>query len=309
MTRYEYNYALQDLLGLPWNFAKDLPPEAKSPEGFRNTAEQLGMSVMQLETFHRIARQALDRATVQGERPSVATWQVLMEDVSRLEWPKQDQQIEKLKKELKDDEAKLKIELEKLEQSFTKPRPQAYFRNLQTGRTVASHWDYHQAKYALAPKEKIGEPPTSVQEVAILPAGKWLNIELGNQLPDEGTLRVRVRACRASADKDYLPSLQLHFGWQASNEGRALLRISEQDRTVEATPDRPAFYQFDLPLGEIYPRNSVRKSSPMGRLQVRPNTFDWSTAPPLRAISKWIMWKYKLLSTMHGHLSPIDASS
>ncbi len=26
MTRYEYNYALQDLLGLPFDFAKDLPP-------------------------------------------------------------------------------------------------------------------------------------------------------------------------------------------------------------------------------------------------------------------------------------------
>ena len=27
MTRYEYNYALQDLLGLPYAFAEDLPPE------------------------------------------------------------------------------------------------------------------------------------------------------------------------------------------------------------------------------------------------------------------------------------------
>jgi hypothetical protein len=34
MTRYEFNYAMQDLLGLPWDFAKDLPPEAKSSEGF-----------------------------------------------------------------------------------------------------------------------------------------------------------------------------------------------------------------------------------------------------------------------------------
>ena len=30
MTRYEYNYALQDLLGLPYEFARDLPPESTS---------------------------------------------------------------------------------------------------------------------------------------------------------------------------------------------------------------------------------------------------------------------------------------
>ena len=35
MTRYEYNYTLQDLLGLPYNFAKDLPPEAPSADGFQ----------------------------------------------------------------------------------------------------------------------------------------------------------------------------------------------------------------------------------------------------------------------------------
>ena len=28
MTRYEYNYVLQDLLGLPYDFARDLPPES-----------------------------------------------------------------------------------------------------------------------------------------------------------------------------------------------------------------------------------------------------------------------------------------
>ncbi len=264
MTRYEFNYALQDLLGLPWDFAKDLPPEPKSAEGFRNTAEQLGMSVTQLETFHRLARQALYRTTVQGEKPSVVTWQILMDDVSRLEWDKEKKQVEKLKKELKDDEDKLKAELEKLEQKSTKPHNQAYFRNLQTGHTVASHWEYYEAKYAIAPKEKLDEPPTQIQQVAIIPAGRWLNIELGNRLPDEGTLRVRVRACRTSTDKEYLPSLQLHFGWQASNEGRALMRVSDQDLTITAAPNAAQFYQFVIPLGEIYPRNSVRKSSPMG---------------------------------------------
>lgn len=267
MTRYEYNYALQDLLGLPWDFAKDLPPEAKSSEGFRNSAEQLGMSVTQLETFHRLARQALDRATVRGPKPASIAWAIAMDDVSRLEWPKQDQQIEKLKNEIKDDETKLQSEIAKLEASWSQPRPQTYFRKRDTGRTVPAAWEYYEAKYAIAPEEApLGTPPQDLKEVAILPAGQWLNIELGNQLPDEGTLRVRVRASRTKAEGDRYPSLQLHFGWQASNEGRALLRVSQHDLQVTSPPDASEFYQWDIPLGEIYPRNSVRRSSPMGSM-------------------------------------------
>ena len=264
MTRYEFNYAMQDLLDLPWDFAKDLPPEAKSADGFRNTADQLGMSVAQLETFRRLSRQALERATVQGEQPTAISWAIPMQDLSRLEWPKQDQQMEKLRKEHKDDEAKLKAEIEKLEQSFTKPHSQTYFRKLDTGRTATSHWEYYQAKYAVAPKEKLEQPPTSIQQIAVIPSGKWLNIELGNHLPDEGNLLVRVRASRGSNESKAPPSLQLHFGWQASNEGRALMRVSQHDHPITATSGAAEFYQWIIPLGEIYPRNSVRRTSPMG---------------------------------------------
>jgi hypothetical protein len=90
-----------------------------------------------------------------------------------------------------------------------------------------------------------------------------LIFELGNQLPDEGTLRVTVHASRTNPSEGPFPSLQLLFGWQASNEGRALLRVSDQDVAVTAT-DEPQVIRWDVPLGEIYPRNSVRKTSPMG---------------------------------------------
>ncbi len=266
MTRYEYNYALQDLLGLDWDFAKDLPPESKSEEGFRNTAEQLGMSVTQLETFHHLSRQALYRATVHGDRPPVLSWSVTMKENSRLEWPKQAEKTEKLKKDLKDDPDKLKSELEKLEQSFTQPFPQTYYRNRKTGRTAPADWDYYQAIHAIAPSEPMRAPAKDVDEVAIMPVGRWMNVELGNQLPDEGILRVRVRASRTTTESKDIPSMQLLFGWQASNEGRALLRVSKQDHRVTAAPGAPEFYQWDIPLGEIYPRNSARKTSPMGAM-------------------------------------------
>ena len=41
-----------------WNFAKDLPPEASSEDGFQNSSELLQMSVMQFETYRRLARKA-----------------------------------------------------------------------------------------------------------------------------------------------------------------------------------------------------------------------------------------------------------
>ena len=60
--------------------------------------------------------------------------------------------------------------------------------------------------------------------------------------------------------------MQLEFGWRASNEGRAILRVSTEDIPIKASPDDPDIYQWDVPLGEIYPRNQVRKTSPMGAM-------------------------------------------
>ena len=41
MARYEYRYAMQDLLGLPYDFAQDLPPDPTSEDGFQNSSELL----------------------------------------------------------------------------------------------------------------------------------------------------------------------------------------------------------------------------------------------------------------------------
>jgi mono/diheme cytochrome c family protein len=266
MTRYEYNYALQDLLGLPWDFAKDLPPEAHSEEGFENSSDLLHLSVSQFETYHRIARSALDRATATGDKPPTRYWGIAMKDAATQEWSKQDDKINEVKKKLKDDPEKLAAELERIQKSFRVPPRGAYYKELSSGRTAKAEWQYHGARYAFAPKEQPVAFPDDYDCVAILPNGfgPRLIVELGNQLPDEGTMRVRVRASRINTEGDRFPSLQLLFGWQASNEGRALLRASNEDTPVTASPDQPQIIQWDVPLGEIYPRNSVRKTSPMG---------------------------------------------
>ena len=267
LTRYEYNYALQDLLGLPYDFAKDLPPDPSSHDGFKNSSEMLHMSVVQLETYRRIALQALKRATVRGERPRVLYWGVNMNEASRFEWPRQEEQLNKAKEKFKDDAEKQKQEVERLIASFSNPHSRTYYKNLVTGRTARANWGYPGAKYANAPSDSRPEPPASVDHVALIPHGRnHLVVELGNRVPDEGTMRVRVRASRASSENAYIPSMQLEFGWQASNEGRAIVRVSTEDTAVHASADQPQVYQWDIPLGEIYPRNSVRKSSPMGEM-------------------------------------------
>lgn len=266
LTRYEYNYALQDLLGLPWDFAKDLPPEAHSEDGFQNSSTQLHMSVTQFETYHRLARTAIARAMSLGERPKSLYWSIPVSATARLSWEKQEQQIAQTKKRLKDEPDKLAEELERLEESSGKEHRRTYYKSTRTGKIAPATWEYYDAKYANAPTDTPVPIPETLEQIAILPAGQWLNIELGDQLPDEGTLRVRVRASQWEPKGERTPSLQLHFGWQASNEGRALLRVSQQDVSIDASPDAPIFYQWDIPLGEIYPRNSVRGSSPMGAM-------------------------------------------
>jgi len=266
MTRYEYNFALQDLLGLPWDFASDLPPEAHSDEGFQNSSDLLHLSVSQFETYHQIARTALRRATAIGDKPPTRYWGIAMKDAAEREWPKQDKQISKLEQELKDDPEKLATELEKLHNRFGATGGAAYYKNLASDRTAKAEWSYGGAKYAFAPTSQPPAFPKDYDCVAILPHGNRprLIVELGNQLPDEGTMRVTARVSRVRTKEDYFPSLQLLFGWQASNEGRALLRVSDADTPVTADPDQPQIIQWDVPLGEIYPRNSVRKTSPMG---------------------------------------------
>lgn len=268
MTRYEYNYALQDILGLPWDFAKDLPPEANSEDGFQNSSELLHMSVSQIETYRRIAHNALKRATVSGNLPPVLHWGVSMKQASEMEWPKQAEQLDKIKEKFKDDPAKQKEEVDRLTASFQNPHGNTYYRELSTGRTARNSWEYYGAKYAFKPTDSQPQIPDSFDTIAIIPQGRNHNliVELGDQVPDEGRLRVRVRASRASADQTRIPSMQLEFGWRASNEGRAVIRVSTDDTPIEASLDHPQIYQWDIPLGEIYPRNSVRGKSKMGDL-------------------------------------------
>ncbi len=266
MTRYEYNYALQDLLGLQYDFAKDLPPEPASEDGFQNSSEMLHMSAIQFATYRELSRAALKRATVRGERPAPLYWGISMKAAAVADFAKQDEEREKIKQKHKDDPDKLKRELERQTARFRARPNGAHYKNLSDGRTARASWRYPGAKYAWKPTQNRPEVPKDSDHVAVIPVRQKLIVELGDRIPEEGTLRVRVRASRTSVADKRIPSLQLEFGWQASNDSQASVRISDRDLAIDAAPDKPRFYQFDIPLSEIYPRNSVRKISKMGDL-------------------------------------------
>jgi hypothetical protein len=266
MTRYEYSYALQDLLGLAYDFGKDLPPEPASEEGFLNSSEMLHMPAIQFETYRELSRVALKKATVQGERPALTYWGVTMEAASAVEWAQQDKQLEKLRQDLKDNPEKLQQELKQRTAGFYSPHGGARYQNLKTGRNAGASWSYPAAKYAWKPSPTPPEVPPLSDYVAILPPKQRLIVELGDTVPDAGMLRVRIRASRTSADEQRIPSLQLEFGWQSTNDSEASVKISDLEIPIDATPAEPKFYAWDIPLSEIYPRNSMRNIWKMGDL-------------------------------------------
>jgi hypothetical protein len=204
LTRYEYNYALQDLLGVPWNFAKDLPPESHSDDGFQNSSELLHMSVGQLESYRQIALTALRRVTVRGERPPVIRWGISMKQAADREWPKQQQELAKAKEQFKDDPVKLQQEVDRLT---------AVSNNLTIGRIIENCRAVTLPALAgtmvvrsmrSAPRRLSRSFRRSFDHVAVIPSGRnqELTVELGDTIPDEGIMRVRVRASKEATEEN-----------------------------------------------------------------------------------------------------------
>lgn len=265
MTRYEFNYALQDLLGRSFNFAKDLPPDPKSEDGFLNSAEMLHMSAGQIETYRRIAREALDRVTVRGEQPEPLFWSVSMHQAAAPSWQQQDEELKQLQEQNKGDEKQDEAITQKRD-SFQRSHRTAHYFNTETERRARIEWRYAGAKYAWSESHEPVDFPPPGRSVAVIPPGQKLIVELGNHVPDRGGLRVRVRASHTAASVKQIPELELQYGWQASNDSHASVRVSSQNHIIAAEKNAPQIYEWTIPLSEIYPRNLVRTTGVMGGL-------------------------------------------
>lgn len=238
MTRYETNYALQDLLGLPYDFTQDLPPETHSEDGFENSSEMLQMSVMQFETYRQLARAALGKATVVGPRPEMIYYCLPMSAVA-----------------------------DKIQTGRDTPvnLRNTHFLDLETGQGFPSSFRYHNAKQSHLPSEGRLKTPPMDSTVLVLPPGRDQRIDLSDQLPESGILRVRIRAARSEIQDPSPPALRMKFGYQPSNDSRTSMRVEQPDVPIVTGSDQPQFYQWDIPLTEI-PRNPYRGVTQLGDL-------------------------------------------
>ncbi|MEM7383780.1 MAG: DUF1592 domain-containing protein [Verrucomicrobiota bacterium] len=269
MTRYEYKYALQDLLGVPHDFSRDLPPETASHDGFKNSSEMLQMTANQFEQYRQLARKALERATVRGKRPEPVYYGISMRDAAKAINHKYTNNIEGTRKRIEDEGLTVEEAFQRQGEKFPRDHNGLHYRDLITGQGIGPRWSYNKAKYAWTPtRTRPAVPPVSADVVVIPKNAKYI-IDLGDDLPDTGNMRVRIRAARYAEEKtknpNALPTLRLFFGNQASNDSRVAVRAGEDDITVTASPDHPEFYHWDVRLSEIA-RNAYRHITRLGDL-------------------------------------------
>jgi len=237
LTSYEYNYALQDLLGLPFPLPSKLPPETASEDGFKNSSELLQMSAMQFDAYREMGLKALRRATVIGERPQSVTYVVSMQ--------------EEMAKALSGKETKAS---EKAARKSKKAGTQQQILHRETGESI----QYSAGKAVPRPAAVAGLTPAVSPVVLVLPCSGEVKLDLDRFLPDEGTMRVRIRAGRSSMNPDEHASLRLAFSAHTSNNANFSQVVSERDIPVTAPAEHPQFIQFDVPLSDIQ-RNPFRK--------------------------------------------------
>ena len=222
---------------MPYSFTQTLPPESASEEGFKNNSEMLQMSAMQFENYREIGLRALKRAIVQGERPKAVTYIISMQ--------------EEMNKAVTGNRSKA---FDKTDKSYRKNRNRQHLFNQTTGQCVY----YSGGASTPRPDAVAGKTPPVSDVVLLLPGSNELKLNLDRFLPDDGIMRVRIRAGRTTMKADEYASLRLIFSAHTSNNANFSQVISEHDIAVKASADDPEFIHFDIPLNEIQ-RNPFRK--------------------------------------------------
>ncbi|MBT3914055.1 MAG: DUF1592 domain-containing protein, partial [Verrucomicrobia bacterium] len=91
-----------------------------------------------------------------------------------------------------------------------------------------------------------------------LPRNNEWKVGLDRFLPDEGTMRISIRAARSTEELKGDASLRLGFSAHTSNNANFSNVISERDVPVKAPAGKPEFIHFDIQLDDIQ-RNPFRK--------------------------------------------------
>jgi len=237
LTKAEYNYAIQDLLGLPYAIGKSLPTETASEDGFIKNSEMLQMSAMQFQSYRSLALDALRKVTSQGDRPAPVIYDVSMPS----RW-------EKLAS------AKNANLFNRTDDDFRNHQRRQHLYNTETGDGVTF------PNGSVKPVADIENPDSPSVSPIVLAMGRSNEIKwnLDRFLPDEGTMRVSIRAGRTTMNPNEHASLRLIFSAHTSNNANFTAKISERDIPVTASSANPEYIHFDIPLSQIQ-RNPFRK--------------------------------------------------
>ena len=76
LTKKQYTKTLNELLDVSVNFGDVLPDDGKSKMGFSNNGNVLQTSALHIDYYQKIAREALDKAIVFGDRPKSKRYKV-----------------------------------------------------------------------------------------------------------------------------------------------------------------------------------------------------------------------------------------
>lgn len=76
LTKKQYTNSLNQLLGVNVNFGDVLPDDGKSKMGFTNNGSVLQTTALHIDYYQKIAREALDKAIVFGEKPETKHYKV-----------------------------------------------------------------------------------------------------------------------------------------------------------------------------------------------------------------------------------------
>ena len=78
LTKVQYTNSLKNLLDITVNFGDVLPADGKSKMGFSNNGNILQTSALHLDYYQKIAREALDKSIVFGNKPQSKRYKVLL---------------------------------------------------------------------------------------------------------------------------------------------------------------------------------------------------------------------------------------
>ena len=237
MTKSEYNYAIQDLLGLPYAIGTGLPTETASEDGFIKNSELLQMSAMQFESYRNLALDALKRVTVRGPRPEPVIYDISMPE-----------QMEILAG------AKNATVFNQSKDDYEKQIRRPHLFNRETGDGISfSNGSVKPNKTAVDATQSAASPV-----VLALNASQESKWNLDRFLPDNGMMRVSISVGRTTMDATEHASVRLIFSAHTSNNANFTEVISHQDIPVNASASDPEYIHFDIPLSEIQ-RNPFRK--------------------------------------------------